>query len=260
MQNADKRAFARHSRVNSATTMAGNAFNPDPLAPGDNPKSPAVSEDFARQLRGFGPVGIIALVIILLGNVPYVPLSALLVLLWAWLSHTPWAEIGFVRPKNRAITIAGGIVFGVVLKCLMKIIIMPLLGSDPVNHAYHYLAGNRAALPGAIYTMIVMAGFREETVFRGYMFERFGKLFGSSIGAKVLTILVTSAWFGVGHYSTQGLAGTEQAAIVGLVFGTIFAITGRLWMLIFAHAAFDLAALAMIYWNMEYRLGHLVFK
>jgi membrane protease YdiL (CAAX protease family) len=135
-----------------------------------------------------------------------------------------------------------------------------LLISDPVNHAYHYLAGNRAALPGAIYTMIVMAGFREETVFRGYMFERFGKLFGSSTGARVLTIIITSAWFAVGHYSNQGLAGTEQAAIVGLVFGTIFAVTGRLWTLMFAHAAFDLTAVAMIYWNLESKLGHLVFK
>lgn len=35
---------------------------------------------------------------------------------------------------------------------------MPLLGADPINQAYHYLAGNRAALPGAIYAMIVIAG------------------------------------------------------------------------------------------------------
>lgn len=31
-------------------------------------------------------------------------------------------------------------------------------------------------------------------------------------------------------------------------------------MLIFAHAAFDLAALAMIYWNLESTVAHLVFK
>ena len=55
-------------------------------------------------------------------------------------------------------------------------------------------------------------------------------------------------------------AGVEQATIVGLVFGTIFAVTGRIWMLIVAHAAFDLTALAMIYWNLESTVAHLVFK
>ena len=240
--------------------MHGTAPNPEPVV-GDNHSRPApVSADFARQLRGFGPVGIIAILIILFGNVPHIPLAGILVLLWAWLSQTPWREIGCSRPRSWAITIVGGSFFGMFFKCVMKIIVMPLLHADPVNHAYHYFAGNRAALPGAIYTMIVMAGFREETVFRGYLFERFGKLLGTSVASKVVTVIVTSLWFGFGHYSTQGLAGTEQATIVGLVFGSIFAITGRLWMLMFAHAAFDLTALAMIYWDVEAKLGHLVFK
>ena len=52
----------------------------------------------------------------------------------------------------------------------------------------------------------------------------------------------------------------EQAAVTGIVFGTIFARTGRIWMLMVAHAAFDLAALAIIYWNLESLMAHLVFK
>jgi len=58
----------------------------------------------------------------------------------------------------------------------------------------------------------------------------------------------------------QGLAGMEQAVITGLVFGAIYAVTGRLWMLMWAHAAFDVAAVAIIYWNLETRVAHLVFK
>ena len=73
-------------------------------------------------------------------------------------------------------------------------------------------------------------------------------------------MLLTSVWFGVGHYSLQGLAGVEQATIFGLLFGTIFAVTGRIWMLIIAHAAFDLTALAMIYWNLESKVAHLIFE
>jgi len=55
-------------------------------------------------------------------------------------------------------------------------------------------------------------------------------------------------------------AGTEQATIVWLVFGTIRAITGRIWMRMCAHAAFDLTALAIIYWNLESAVAHLVFQ
>jgi hypothetical protein len=46
--------------------------------------------------------------------------------------------------------------------------------------------------------------------------------------------------------SLRGLAGVEQATIVGLVYGTIFAVTARIFMLMCAHTAFDLTALAII--------------
>ncbi len=96
--------------------------------------------------------------------------------------------------------------------------------------------------------------------FGRYMFERLGKLLGPGTGAKMSIVLFTSALFAMGHYSDQGLAGVEQAAITGLVFGTIFAVTGRIWMLMFAHAAFDLTAYAIIYGNLESDVAHLVFR
>jgi uncharacterized protein len=182
------------------------------------------------------------------------------VLVWAWRSHTPWREIGYVRPRSWPGTLALGVVFGCAFKLLMKAIVMPLFGAPAINPAYHYLVGNRAALPGIVLTMIVGAGFAEETLFRGYLFERLGKLFGTGAGAKVSIVLLTSALFALGHYSNLGLPGVEQAMITGLVFGTIFAITGRIWMVMCMHAAFDLAAVAIIYWNLEAAVAHLVFK
>ncbi len=181
-------------------------------------------------------------------------------LVWAWRSHTPWREIGYVRPRSWVATVATGIAFGIAFKLLMKAVVMPLLGADPINQAYTYLTGNRAALPGILYAVTVGAGFGEETVFRGYMFERLGKLFGPGAWAKPLIVLLSAGWFGLMHYPVQGLAGVQQATIFGLVFGTIFAITGRIWMLMFAHAAFDLTAVAIIYWNLETDAAHLIFK
>ena len=229
-----------------------------PTPPIEGRVAPPCDDPVAVSLRGFGPLGLLAILLIVLTSV-FKPLSAILVLVWAWRSHTPWREIGYVRPKTWLGSLAVGIVFGCALKLLMKVIVMPLLGAPAINPAYHYLAGNRAALPGMVFTMIV-AGFAEETLFRGYLFERLGKLFGTGGDAKVSIVLLTSALFALGHYSNLGLPGVEQAMITGLVFGTIFSITGRIWMVMCAHAAFDLAAVAIIYWNLETTVAHLVFK
>jgi membrane protease YdiL (CAAX protease family) len=217
-------------------------------------------ERLAAALRGFGPLGVVSILIILAGNAVFISFSAILVLGWARLSGTPWREIGYVRPRSWIRAAAVGIAFGVAFKFLMKIIVMPLLGADPINHAYHYLAGNRAALPGILFALIAGAGFGEETVFRGFLFERLGKLLGHGASARIAIVLLTSAFFAALHYPVQGLAGAEQAMVTGLAFGGIFAVTGRIWMLMCAHAAFDLTALAIIYWNLESTVAHVVFK
>lgn len=214
----------------------------------------------ARRLRGFGPTGILAIVAVLAGNLLFVPLSAVLALVWTYWSRTPWREIGYVKPKNWMASAAAGIAFGAGFKLLMKAVIMPLFGAPEINQSFHYLAGNRSAIPVTLWLLIAGAGFGEETIFRGYMFERLYKLLGRSVWARVATVLITSIIFASSHYSTQGVPGMEQAAVVGLVFGTIFAITGRIFLLMFAHAAFDLVAYALIYWNLETWVAHWVFQ
>jgi hypothetical protein len=112
------------------------------------PVEPQTDDRIAARLRGFGPIGILAIAIILAGNFLFTPLSAILILLWARLSRTPWREIGYVRPASWISEIAVGFAFGVVFKFLMKAIVMPLLGADPINHAFHYLVGNGPPSPG----------------------------------------------------------------------------------------------------------------
>ena len=223
---------------------------------GDAPPS---DDPFAADLRGFGPLGFLAMLVIIAGQI-LAPLNALLVLVWARRSQTPWHEIGYGRPQSWLAGLVVGLAFGGALKFLMKAIVMPLLGADPINQAYHFLAGNGPAAALFVPVLIIKAGFGEETFFRGYLFERLGKLYGQSPGAKVMTVLVTSIFFASLHYFEQGSAGVQQAAITGLVFGTIFAFTGSIWMLMCAHAAFDLTALAIIYWGLESKVAHLVFK
>ena len=224
------------------------------------PPAPAAENRFAARLRGFGPVGLIAIAIILAADFVHVPLSAVLVLVWRWLSKTPWRELGYVRPNSWFRDAAIGVIFGIALKLLMKVIVMPALGTPPTNQAYQFLIGNTTAALGMVVAVIVIAGFGEETFFRGYMFERLGKLLGSSVAAKVTIVIVTSALFAIPHYPDQGLPGVEQAAMTGLAFGSVYAVTGRLFMPMVAHTFFDLTAIAIIYWNLEAKFARLIFN
>jgi membrane protease YdiL (CAAX protease family) len=223
------------------------------------PSTPAPGS-IAGQLRGFGPAGLVALIVIVGAGVLSAPLSAALILIWAYWSRTPWREIGYARPRSWLATIAGGVVFGAVFKLLMKAVVMPLFGAPPINAAYHYLAGNAGALPGILLAVIIGGGFGEETFYRGYLFERLGKLLGTATIARIATIVLTAALFAAAHYSDQRLPGVEQAAVTGLVFGTMFAVTGRIWLPLIAHVAFDVAAIAIIYFDAESALAHLVFR
>ena len=80
------------------------------------------------------------------------------------------------------------------------------------------------------------------------------------MAARPLALLLTTIWFAAVHYPDQGRAGVEQAAVTGLAFGTIFLMTQSLFIPMLAHAAFDLAAVAMIYWDLETRVAHLIFR
>ena len=104
------------------------------------------------------------------------------------------------------------------------------------------------------------AGFGEETVFRGFFFERLGKLLGTRPAALAATVVLTSGLFALAHYWDQGLPGVQQAALAGLVFGTIFAVTGQIWLPMVAHAAFDVTAVTLIYWGWESVVAHFLFR
>jgi len=214
----------------------------------------------ASRLRGFGPAGILTMMVIPFAGTAVI--GAILVLVWARVTRTPGREIGFVAPSSWVRALVLGVPFGVAFKFAMKALVMPLFGADPVNRTYHYLAGNAPAAAFMAVFVVVSGGFAEETVYRGFLFERFYKLFGTRAGAvaKPLTLVLTSLWFAGVHYPDQGLMGVEQALVTGLVFGTIFVVTQSLVVPMLAHAAFDLAAIGMIYWGLETSVAHFLFR
>jgi hypothetical protein len=231
--------------------MTSAPLQPAPVATAD--------KSFAARLRA-GPLEFCAILLILVTSLFAIAPAALLAVIWVWLSRTPWREIGYVREKNWVASLAIGVVFGVAFKLAMKIIVMPLLGAPAVIPAFQEFVHNRAAIPIAVLAVLISAGWGEETLFRGWAFERLGNVFGTSRTAKSAIVMITSVWFGFAHYPVLGIPGTEQAMIVGLVFAVIFARTRRLFLLMIAHAAYDFTAYAIVYWGLEAKAAHLIFR
>jgi len=220
---------------------------------------PLAKRDLRGQLGGFGPAGIAAFGIIMLVSLSLAPIGGLLILLWAWLSRTPLKNLGLVRPKSWIADILFGVALGLALKFAMKAVVLPLLGAPAVNQAYHYLASDRrGAIVFAAYA-IFGAGFGEEMIFRGYLFERSAKLFGRGALQNAVTLVAVTAFFALLHFK-QGLGGIENAAVTGFVVGAVYLWNGRrLFPVMVAHATFDLAALAMILLNLELPVSKMVF-
>jgi len=185
--------------------------------------------------------------------------TALLVLAWAHYSATPLRSLGFTMPRHPAVALAAGLALGIALKLVVKSLAMPLLGAPEINAPYHFLVGNAAALPGLLVTALVSASFGEEVFFRGYLFERLGQLLGGGRIALVATVVLTAGLFASFHYYDQGFPGVEQASMTGLALGALYAWRKELWLPMTVHAGYDLAALAIIYFDCERAVAHLVF-
>ena len=219
-----------------------------------------IDQRVAASLKGFGVLGIIAFVLIVVAALAGPFIAAIFILIWAWLSYTPVAEIGLKRPKSWLSAILIGAICGVTLKLLLKSVVLPYLGAPETNAAFQFLRGNTQEFLIWIPQLIVLVGFSEELLFRGYLLNRLMLIFGQSAGSKVLVVLISAFLFGIAHWSLQSFWGSFQAGIVGLVFASAYLLNGqRLWSLIAAHAAFDIFAFWIIYAGMEEKFAHLVF-
>lgn len=219
-----------------------------------------LNERIEQSLRGVGPAGIVAFVAIAAASAFFIPLAGALVLVWTWISRTPLRNIGLVRPTSWLNGLAIGLALGLSEKFLMKAIVLPLLGAPAVNTMFGDLANDPRHVIFLIFYMLLGAAFCEELVFRGYMFERLGKLLGTNFSAQIAVVILSTMFFGALHYQ-QGISGIENATIGGLIAAVVYLVNRkRLWTVIVMHATFDLSSLALIYFHLETLIAHSIFK
>jgi membrane protease YdiL (CAAX protease family) len=183
--------------------------------------------------------------------------DTLWLLLLGWISlrmrKAGWKSVGLRHPTSWGRTWAFAFAAAVALQLISLWITVPLAtqltGKPPDLSEFRELIGNTKLLFLGLAIVWTLAAFGEELVFRGYLMNRVADLGGKSRTAWIVSYLVMSVVFGLGHLY-QGPSGVIDSVVAGLVFGGLYLALGRnLWPVILAHGLSDTLALVMVYFG-----------
>ncbi|MCE7993463.1 MAG: CPBP family intramembrane metalloprotease [Roseivirga sp.] len=199
-------------------------------------------------------------IFIILSGLGVAIVGAGLVLWWRKLTKSTFKSLGLYKPESLIRTIMLGVFLGLLIKFVFVSLVMPALGSVPAaNSPFSFLKGNLTnALLFSIY-VIVVGGFSEELIFRGFLYRQAEGWFGSSKTSLVLMVIIGSLIFGLPHIY-QGGFGVVQSILVGMIYGTMYLVNKRnLWMVMIAHAVFDLFSIYIIYNDLSTVMNSMFF-
>ena len=172
-------------------------------------------------------------------------ISALILFVW-YRSGRPFAELGLDWP----ITLPGlaGFGFDALLLCFLGYKLLQRRSAEQASAArqrmdsLHIMPQTHAEFM-LFLAMVLLASPFEELMFRGFLMWFFG-VFAGLWGA----VLLTSLLFGIGH-AYQGPSRILRTGLLGLAFGTAYALTHSLWWLMVAHIALN-AYGALLAWQL----------
>jgi len=159
----------------------------------------------------------------------------------SWLLPHPWVRY-LVEALMIAVLIIVALPVGIVIwKKLTK---RPLKYSSAaaLKSFSYFLPGTWTERHWWVFVSIT-AGVCEEILFRGFLL-RYLHVFPWALSL-TLALLISSVIFGV-HHIYQGAAGVAGSAIVGILFGLLFMMTGNLLLPIILHGVMDLRMLAIL--------------
>jgi len=169
------------------------------------------------------------------------------VFIWFWLRlrGDSVAAIGLKKPRNWLRSILFGVTVGVML--FIAVYLLERGGFRRDLSAFAPFKGNVELTLYQLVGIIIGAGFGEEYLFRGFLFQRLAMLFGGSKLGWGIACLVQAALFGSAH-AYQNPLGMLLTASIGLIMGLVFLATDRnLWVPIIAHTVYDTARIVAFY-------------
>lgn len=183
--------------------------------------------------------------------------SLLLIWLVSWLMRGTWSDLGMSRPRNIGKTIAIGVGVAIISELFVILVLLPLgqkAGIKPVDYSGLFpLKGNVGLFLMYLLASWTTAGFGEEVLHRGFLMGYLARLFGGKKIGWWVSLLVVSILFGLGH-AYQGPMGMLLVTYSGLVFGTLYIVSGRnLWFTIIAHGTADTIVFLLLFTGLAER-------
>jgi membrane protease YdiL (CAAX protease family) len=151
-----------------------------------------------------------------------------------------WASLGLRRPADLRIAIAVAVALYLVNLALSTWVV-PLIAQwiAPTRQPpfLAYIRGNTSGFLTWLAIGLVVGGFIEELLFRGFLLSRIGALLGGSRPALALAVVAQAVLFGMLHLYGGGFA-FLYATVFAIANGAFYLAAGRnLWPLILVHGA-----------------------
>jgi membrane protease YdiL (CAAX protease family) len=168
-----------------------------------------------------------------------------------WLRGLSWRDVGLRRStawwKVALQAMLAALLIAIVVNLVAAPLVHRLVSRSANNSRFDNIRGNFVALLGWLSVAWTLAAFGEEMIFRGYLMNRVADLVGRTRTGWVISLLVSSSIFGLGH-GYQGLAGVIDTATIGLLLGTLYLVSKRnLWVNIICHGVIDSISLIALY-------------
>jgi membrane protease YdiL (CAAX protease family) len=175
-----------------------------------------------------------------------IPLALLAIWLISWFKKVGWSDFGLSRPKSWSKTIKMALVAMLIVQTVG--FLQFTLSDSPPDYSSYQQGLTPWRLLGLIVISWTTAGFGEEIIWRGFFMKQIARLFDEQKKSSwVIGLVLTSVLFGLAHFH-QGLGGMLGIGFVGLVYGTVYLVSGRnLWVTIIAHGLTDTTSFILLY-------------
>ena len=187
------------------------------------------------------------------------PKPKLPLLLFGWLSmrlrRVGWRQVGLGRPAKWGSTVLAAIVIALAYNALDIGVVLPLLRrltGEPLDlAAFAGLRGDAGTLMLLLTVAWISAAFPEELLYRGYMLNRLGDVFGRRIAGWAAAAALVCLTFGLAHHA-QGITGVLDNILAGGLFATLYFVSGRnLWLPILVHGIIDTSSVVLLYFGFQ---------
>lgn len=171
-----------------------------------------------------------------------------------WIRRIGWSGVGLKRPADWGRTLLFGTLIGAAYQIFSLFVLTPILyrltNTNLDLSQFSEIQGSIANLVLWLAVSWTFGAFGEELIYRGYIFNRISDLIGNTKLSVVVSVLISSAFFGFTHLY-QGATGLLETTVFGMVMSGLYLFSGRnLWMLIIAHGVNNTIGFLLIFLGM----------